>query len=106
MARPNKKTETKKTKKLTPFKSENVTIDIRPYEKDNLLGFATVTLYDDIKIYDCKVMMGKNGVFLSYPSRKGNDNKYYSYCYVDKDSDVGKEIDELISSYDPDIEWE
>lgn len=34
-------------------------------------------------IYGCRLASNKNGeAFVSLPSRKGKDGKYYSYCYM------------------------
>ena len=96
MARPTKKKSDKKEPVI--LTSENVKIEIRPFEKDNLLGFATLTLYEDIKIYNCRIVYGKNGPFLSMPSYQGSDDKYYNYCYIDKDSDLAKEINDLVAT--------
>ena len=35
-----------------------------------------------VTIYGCKVVEGKNGDFISFPSHKGKDDKYYNYAYV------------------------
>lgn len=35
-----------------------------------------------VLIYGCRVVEGANGDFIGFPSRKGNDGKYYSHCYV------------------------
>lgn len=83
------------------IQSENVKIEIRPYSGNNLLGFATVTLYDEITIYNCKIVEGKKTNFLSMPSYKGSDDNYYNYVYIDKDSDLAAEINELVASWDP-----
>lgn len=35
-------------------------------------------------IYGCRLVEGTHGIFISYPSRKGNDGKYYSHArFVD-----------------------
>lgn len=95
MARAN--TKKKKPETIT-LKSDNVKIEVRPYEKKNLIGFATLILYDEIYIYNCSIVDGKNGYFLSMPSYQGSDDKYYNYAYIDKDSDLAKEINDLVSS--------
>lgn len=43
--------------------------------------FADVVL-NGITIYGMSVVEGKNGDFLSFPSRKGKDGKYYSICWA------------------------
>jgi len=39
-------------------------------------------IVNDVTIYGCRLLEGKNGMFVSFPSRKGNDNKYYNIAYV------------------------
>lgn len=36
---------------------------------------------DDLTIYGCRVVEGKNGDFISLPSRKGKDGKYWGIVY-------------------------
>ena len=36
----------------------------------------------DITIYGCRLVEGKNGQFVSFPSRKGKDGNYYSHVFV------------------------
>ena len=47
---------------------------------------------NEVTIYGCKVATGKNGEFVSFPSRKGKDGKYYSHAYVKLSEDETKEI--------------
>lgn len=35
-----------------------------------------------VKIYGCFVVEGKDGDFISFPSRKGSDGNYYSIAYA------------------------
>ena len=49
-----------------------------------------------VKIYGCRFMEGKNGDFVSFPSYKAKDGKYYSHAYVDLDEASIKLIDEQI----------
>lgn len=95
MARANTK---KKKPETFTLESDNVKIEVRPYEKKNLIGFATLILYGEIYIYNCKIVDGKKGYFLSMPSYEGDNDKYYNYAYIDKDSDLAKEINDLVSS--------
>lgn len=36
---------------------------------------------DDMTIYGCRVVEGKDGDFISMPRKKGSDGKYYSIVY-------------------------
>lgn len=92
---------TKAAKTSSPVTVENdvVTLEIRPYEKDNLLGFATLILYDEVYIYNCRIVDGKKGAFLAFPSYEGSDGKYYNYAYLDKDSKTTTLVQELVDQY-------
>lgn len=82
----------------------------------NTSNFATVTSFDvprakffpatddrkecilfdltvnDVTIYGCRAVQGKNGDFISFPQRKGSDGKYYSYAFVKLSEEDLKEI--------------
>lgn len=53
-----------------------------------------------VNIYGCRLVDGKNGVFVSYPARKGTDGKYYSHVYAVLDDktveEICKQVDELL----------
>ena len=45
-----------------------------------------------VKIYGCRLVEGSKGTFVSFPSRKGNDGKYYSYAFVSLSDEDTKNI--------------
>lgn len=45
-----------------------------------------------VSIYNCRVVEGSNGDFVSFPSHKGKDGKYYSYAYIKLTDEDTKEI--------------
>lgn len=49
-----------------------------------------------VSIYGCRFVEGKNGDFVSFPSYKGNDGKYYSHAYIKLDEATVSLIDEQI----------
>lgn len=51
-----------------------------------------------IKVYGCRVVEGKNGDFISWPSRKGSDDKYYNYVYIPLGEDDQKAILEAVEA--------
>ena len=59
----------------------NIT-DIRIYEvnKDSLKAFASITLGGEFVVTGLSVREGKNGLFVSMPSRKAG-NEYKDICY-------------------------
>lgn len=46
----------------------------------------------DITVYGCKVITGEKGDFISFPSRKGEDDKYYNYVYIDLSEEIRNSI--------------
>lgn len=38
--------------------------------------------FADINFYKLKIINGQNGWFISFPSEKAKDGKYYSYFYI------------------------
>ena len=51
---------------------------------------------DDITIYGCWVIQGKNGDFVAFPQRKGGDGKYYSHVYIALTEEETQEILEKV----------
>ena len=43
-------------------------------------------------IYGCKVVEGKNGDFVAFPSHQGKDGKYYNHAYIKLSDDQAKDI--------------
>lgn len=70
--------------------------DEKKYLKDPELGVSNVRVYsgdkgdvvfftlqvNGVSINGCKVITGKNGDFIGYPSTKGKDGTYYPTVYV------------------------
>jgi len=53
---------------------------------------------DDITVYGCRVASGTHGDFVSWPSRKGKDDKYYSIVYLRLTEDETNEILDKVSA--------
>ena len=81
-------------------------------EKDEVKNSIKVTrghVFDDgsvafdmevngVSIYNCTLREGKNGQFVSFPSRKAKDGKYYSHCYVKLSEEDTKSIVEQLEA--------
>ena len=105
MARRSTSKEKKATKNsLVTLVGDGIKIEVRKYETGNMLGFATLIIDDEIYIYNCKIVDGKNGKFLSFPSYQGSDGKYYNYVYIDKDSDLINDIQSVVKAWDPEMD--
>ena len=53
---------------------------------------------DDFTIYGCRVVEGKNGDFISLPSRKGKDGKYWGIVYKRFTDEETNEILDMVSA--------
>ena len=68
--------------------------NVKEWNDDNI----TFTLIiNGVSIYGCRIVEGKNGDFVSFPSRKGNDGKYYSHAFIKLSTSDVDTIEELIS---------
>lgn len=47
----------------------------------NLRAFASINIDDELVIKNLKVVDGKKGLFVSYPSEKGSVGEYYDQVY-------------------------
>lgn len=57
------------------------------------------TIYMDLEIngvtiYGCRFVEGSKGNFVSFPSHKGKDGKYYNHAYIKLDEAMIQLIDE------------
>lgn len=65
----------------------NVKITCKPYnDSSKTKAFVDLTLDDTLVIKGLTLVEGKDGLFLSFPSKKGKDGKYYNSVYsLDKE---------------------
>ena len=49
-------------------------------------------ILNGLTIYGCRIVEGKNGTFISFPSRKGTDGNYYSHVYAVLDDKTIEDI--------------
>ena len=61
-------------------------IDVLSFEVSRVNQYKDTVYFDltinGIKIYGCTVVEGKKGDFISFPSKKGKDDKWYSIVYA------------------------
>ena len=62
--------------------------------------YFDLLINDLVNIYGCKVIEGKNGDFIAFPSYKATNDKYYNHAYVqlsDEDThDILKMVEDLL----------
>lgn len=86
--------ETANTAEKTYTKVESFSVrNSREWENGNVTSTVTI---NGVTIYNVRIQQTKDGnhEFLAFPSRKGNDGKYYPYVYVSlSDEDTAKIIE-------------
>lgn len=48
-----------------------------------------------VEIYGCRIINGREGEFVAFPQRKGQDGRYYKHAYVQLTDD---QTDEIVSA--------
>lgn len=73
-------------------------LNAREWEKGDVTAAIVI---NGITIYNVRIMQTKDGdhEFLSFPSRKGNDGKYYHYVYMALSNEDTEKIIEAIDDY-------
>lgn len=73
-----KKTENENRNQKSILKDYSVD-HVKMDSKDRVRFALTV---NGVTVYGCNVVEGKNGDFISFPSYKGKDGKYYNHAYI------------------------
>ena len=87
----------KKTNKKVVANDEKEVLEVTDWgvlqARETKEGFVFFNLkLNGIIIYGCKVIEGKDGDFISFPSYKGTDDRYYSHVYARLDEMLVQEI--------------
>lgn len=80
----------KKPEKKTKSAVQSVEV-VRAKSFDNDRVVFDVII-NGVSIYNCRVVEGKNGDFISFPARKGSDGNYYSHAYIKLTEDDTEQI--------------
>lgn len=68
-------------------------VNVYPVKSDTKIrAFATICIDDELVVKNFKIFDGNKGLFVSFPSEVGADNKYYDTVYP-----VSKETRDYIS---------
>ena len=83
------------TKKNNVINDKKLIVVKRAKEFDNCIVFDMIV--NDVTIYSCRLIENKEGnTFVSFPSKKGKDNKYYSHAYCKlTNEDVDNIVDQI-----------
>ena len=61
-------------------------IDVMSFEVSGVRQYKNTVFFNlklnGVQVYGCTVVEGKKGDFISMPSRKGSDGKWYSIVYA------------------------
>lgn len=82
----------------TKNETKNTIEVVRAKQFDN--GVVFDMLVNGVTIYGCRLVVGKKGTFVSFPSKKGKDGKYYSHAYVKLTQEDTNFIVKLIEDMD------
>ena len=74
-----------KVTRVKQWENGNISFDIIA-NGINIYGLTYITVNKD----------GEDKSFISFPSRKGSDGKYYNYCYFKIDEELQSEIEKQI----------
>lgn len=84
-----------KTKKNNGINDQEKLIVVKRAQEFNDKIFFDM-IVNDVTIYGCTLLEGKNGMFVSFPSKKGKNNKYYNFAYVDlSEADVSNIVAQI-----------
>lgn len=95
------------TQKGNTMRNRNTTSETKTYNHEYAVRRAVQFVnkdvlfdltIDDFTIYDCRVVEGKNGDFISLPSRKGKDGKYWGIVYKRFSQDETSLILDMVSA--------
>ena len=59
---------------------------------DGGISFALVLMDGKITLYGCRVINGGEGEYISFPARKGKDEKWYNHYFVNFTKEETAEI--------------
>jgi len=68
---------------------------INKYVKDSLLGYASITIDDALVIKSLRIMDGKDGAWLSFPSKKDNNGEWKDLVFI-TDKELRREVTEAV----------
>lgn len=68
---------------------------IRPVEDERLRAYVSLTIEDSFVVKDIKIVEGKNGLFVSMPSRRRKNGKYQDIAHP-INSDFRRKLEDRI----------
>ncbi|MBU2346613.1 MAG: SpoVG family protein, partial [Gammaproteobacteria bacterium] len=68
---------------------------IKEVNSGKLIAFCDICIMDAFIIKGLKIIRGANGLFVSMPSEKGRDNKYYDTVFP-KTKEIREELERIV----------
>lgn len=94
----NKKKQEEEKKLPVDIVPEGMTLEVDGVKDWESGVFFNLTVGNIFKIYGCKVARTKKGeYFISMPSRKGTDKRYYAHCIVRLSESQTEEVLGMVS---------
>lgn len=56
-------------------------VRINIYENGACKGFASITIDDEFVVQNFKILEGRKGLFVGFPSQQGRDDKWYETAF-------------------------
>lgn len=79
----------KPEKKEATVKHEVEVLRVKQFDNGNVICDLKI---NDVKIYGCRIVEGRNGDFVGFPQYKGTDGNYYSHAFCFLSDDEQKAI--------------
>lgn len=79
-------------------------VRIRLKDEAKLKGIASITIDECFVIHDIKVIEGKDGLFISMPSKKTNEGEHKDICHPIKTETREMIKEEVINAYNKALE--
>ena len=92
-----KKSEKKNEKKITVVEGLQISHIFNYSDDCTFFNMHIDSPVGEITIYSCKIITSRKGDFISFPSRKGEDDKYYAHVLFTIDDDLKEKIIDAIS---------
>lgn len=95
-----KNTETETKQRLEWIDDQFAIKNVRNYEDKNVCFFNLYvkSIIGNVAIYGCRIVSGKNGDFIAWPSQKGSDGNYHDIASILLNEGISAKIIEAVSS--------
>ena len=75
-------------------------VRVNEYSNKAVRGFASITIDDELVVTGFRILEGKKGLFLAFPSQAGKDGEYYDTTFPLNKDTRGYISDEILAAYE------